>query len=865
MFKIFHSFIVVTILIGIMSCGGGSSSGSESEMSPNDDTPENLLGTMKGQVLLGPIVGASVAVYDSSALEMPPICTVTSSEQGSPDGPGIIDMTPCSIESDTLYYLIVHGGEDIDVDDDGVNDATPTPKTGALHALITGQEMIAGDWRINILTEIAYQNALDVLISNPDPVALLDKRNNTAQLLLSVDLNNDGVIDGYDLLKFLPQDHFDSLVKPDAALINSILSSIHNGNALDTKELSRQYLLAAIGYMLYDDSYFSGYFNLDYIYENGYLFMAGAAWDESSTIIDDLLAIRVYNVSDPSNITLAGELDITELNTDLLSSGIELKKSGDYLYIAAGSAGLVVVDVADPEAPGFVANYHNGDSVNSIEIGNSYAFISTYLGDISILDISTPTAPSFISSVSVNAFNMLYRNNRLYVYGTGVSILDVTNPASVSVLDNLSFPSGSGHNIKLSGDFLFIPSSEEGQQIRVFDISDESNISQVYQIAVPGYIFDIEVDGNRLYTSMMSMDNDSSLNTYQIMDSGNLELVDSRSGLNTRYIAVGGGNVYLSDPKELNIYRKEALAQAVSNVASIDTLYLASGVQVSNELSYVADGSRLVIYDINDPLTGISEVGSLQLIDQIYDFQVVGDLAYIANSTEGFVIADISDPETPVFVVNENTANYDESGVSSVTSSIAISGNYAFTTIDNIGKLIVFDILNPDSPAPVGLQLDIGTFTYKQVVYDNYLYLVGSDGLEIINIQDPLNIVHEGIIYLYASDLEIENDIGYLSSINGGIYVLDFSDKITPAIISEVDGLGSASAITVVNQIAYVANKFGFIGVYDVTDLSNPVYITQYKVNGLVNDVSVSNDYIFVTNGFGLVVENAVKNIQNLD
>lgn len=864
MFKFFQVVLYSFFLIVVISCGGGSSSTDNATPSDNEETNNAQLGPMQGQILLGPIVGATVEIYPASALDLPAICTTTSSDQDAPNGPGVINLSTCSIDPDILYYLIVFGGEDIDVDDNGVLDNVPTPKQGALHALITGQEIIDGNWRINILTELAYQNALDILISNPDSTKLLDKRDNTANILLSADLNDDGVIDGFDLSQFLPQDHFDTLINPDNDLISSILASIHSGNSVDTTELSRQYLLAAVGHLNYDNSYFSGFINLDYIYDSGLLYMAGTTWDNSSTIVDNVLSIRIYDPSNSDNISLMGSLDITELNTDLLASGFELKKSGNYLYIATGSSGLVIVDVSNPESPEYITTYQNMTSVDSIEIGGSYAYISTYLGDISILDISNPSSPGFVASVAMNAFDIIYRENRLYVYGAGVSILDITDLSNISVTDNLVFPSGSGRSIQLDGNYLFVPSSLDGQFIRVFDISDESAITQIHEIPVSGYVSDIFIEDNLLFASM-PLDSGYVINTYEIKNTGELKLIDSRSGLNTGRIAVGGNNLFLTSVKELNMYNKDTLNQAATNVANITTINEARLVKTVDGLSYVADSTRLNIYDTNNPLTDVKELGSIQLIDQIEDFQIIGNYAYIANASEGISIIDISDPANPSFVANNNSYNYSEPDVSYSTGSIAVQGNYAYTSIDNLGKLIVFDISNPELPVPVGDQLDIDSFIFSFIINNNLLYGLGNNGLEVINIQDPLNISSLGQSFIFASDMVINNNIGYMSRLDGGIYTLDLLNNNNPVIVGQAEGLGNGKAISIINNIAYVANAFGYIGVYDVIDTSNPVYITQYKVNGIVSDVSAEEDFIFATNGLGLVVENAVKNLSNIN
>ena len=437
----------VLVTLAIVSCGGGGgdSTSPNNTVTPppvSNPVPTATLNAKQGQVLLGPVVDASIEIYDVTDLEGPTICALSSSSIDADVGPGVVDLTDCVFEDAKLYYFVVRGGEDIDVDDDGELDETPTPKIGALHAILNGEQINSGGWRVNILTELAYQDSLTSLIGNSAVETVSASLDSSAKKLLKLDLNNDNIIDGADLAHFIPQDHFSSLANPDSDLINALLASIHEGNSVDTTELSRQYLLGVTGQFFYSNQE-EDFFNVDFLSGEGLLYMAGALRDNNAAFIEDHIAIRIFDPTDPSAVVLAGSLDITELETDIFLHGFQLKKSGDYLYLAAGLSGLIVVDVSDPRDPQHIATFDSGSVVDVVELGDSVAYIGNYFGGITVLDITDPENLTVIGSFTTTVFDMLYQDDRLYIYGSGISILDVTEPSNMIQLDQLGFPSGS--------------------------------------------------------------------------------------------------------------------------------------------------------------------------------------------------------------------------------------------------------------------------------------------------------------------------------------------------------------------------------------------------------------------------------------
>ena len=855
----------------LVSCGGGGSAPINSNENPitppppaSNSVPSATLGAMQGQVLLGPVVDASIEIYDAVDLDGPTICAVSSSSIDAEVGPGVVDLSDCAFDDAKLYYFVIRGGEDIDVDDDGELDDTPTPKVGALHAILSGEQINSGGWRVNILTELAYQDSLSTLIANSDEETISSSLDSSAKKLLKLDLNNDGVIDGDDLAHFLPQDHFDSLANPDSGLIEALLASIHEGNSVDTTELSRQYLLGATGQFFFANPD-EDFFNADFLSDDGLLYMAGALRDEDYAFIEDHIAIRIFDPSDSSSVTLVGSLDITELEADIFIHGFQLKKDGDYLYLAAGISGLIIIDVSDPSSPEHVATYDNGSAIDTVEIGESIAYVGSYFGGITAIDISDPETPSVAGTLEITVFDMIYHDDRLYVYGSGISVLDVADPGDISQLDNLGFPSGSGNPFSRKGNFLYLGVTDGTQSIRVFDVSDELNIEEIHEITTPGLVLDILVEGDFLYSTTVSDGHKYSLNTYQINSVGNLELIDSRLALSASgKVAAGLDSMYLSSPEQLNIYTKNALNHGTKSLVNVPTPFDAKHIKLVDNMAYVADGSVLRIYDVSDPEASVEELGSLQLSDFIEDMTISEGYVYIANSVDGLSVVDISHPENPSLVGMENSLNVTpDAGY--VTNTVAVVDDVAFTTIDGLSKLVAFDVADPANPVLLESEVVTVENSHSLVPFGTSLYRVNNGNLQVVDISDPANLTVQEVTFLHGTDMAISDSIGYMSTLDGEIRVIDLSAPLSPVQTGIALGLGEGTGIAVTGDIVYMSNAFGIINVFDVSDLAAPVYLSQYKVNGVVSDVAATEDYVFATNGFGLVIERAVQSVSNLD
>jgi hypothetical protein len=126
----------------------------------------------------------------------------------------------------------------------------------------------------------------------------------------------------------------------------------------------------------------------------------------------------------------------------------------------------------------------------------------------------------------------------------------------------------------------------------------------------------------------------------------------------------------------------------ISSVYYEDTTGDASGVYISGDYAYVADGpSGLAVIDISDPTNPGMPVyeDTIGFPTGVY---VSGDYIYIGDMS-GLAVIDISDPTNPGTPVYEATTGS--------ASEIYVSGGYAYVA-DRTSGLAVIDISEPMNP-----------------------------------------------------------------------------------------------------------------------------------------------------------------------
>jgi len=132
-------------------------------------------------------------------------------------------------------------------------------------------------------------------------------------------------------------------------------------------------------------------------------------------------ALTVPDVSAPASPTVLGR-------TAALPGIVRtVAVAGGYAYVAAGDAGLRVIDVSDPSTPVEVGFYDTPDEARGVAVAGGYAYIAD-LG-LRVVDVSTPAAPVEVGfyDTAVYAYGLAAAGGYAYVadLDTDLRVVDV--------------------------------------------------------------------------------------------------------------------------------------------------------------------------------------------------------------------------------------------------------------------------------------------------------------------------------------------------------------------------------------------------------------------------------------------------------
>jgi hypothetical protein len=150
--------------------------------------------------------------------------------------------------------------------------------------------------------------------------------------------------------------------------------------------------------------------------------------------------------------------------------------AGNYAYIAAGAAGLDVVDVSSLVAPRLVAYLLTPGNADDVRVSGTIAYVAN--GDALLtVDVSDPTHPVRLARLPIPgglvvrlavAGRMVYLADMNY----GLHVVDVSNPAQPAEVGALALP-GAPRAVSLSGSHAVVALDWGG--VSVVDVSNPAS------------------------------------------------------------------------------------------------------------------------------------------------------------------------------------------------------------------------------------------------------------------------------------------------------------------------------------------------------------------------------------------------------
>ncbi len=405
-----------------------------------------------------------------------------------------------------------------------------------------------------------------------------------------------------------------------------------------------------------------------------------------------VMGLEIVDVSNPAAPTFAGALDTTD-------STYDLAKSGDTVYLGAGSQGLLAVDVSSAAAPSLSGQYSEdvgGKAVFAVQ--GDYAYVVKGVNAY-VVDISDPSSPFTVGRLSLRdrGSAVIAKGNYLYVglqWGV-VEVVDISSPTlpvTAGYTDFSAYALGVTW-LKIKGNYLYVCTNGGG--VLVCSITVPTSPQFLGQFS-EGYIHDFDIKGGYIY--LVHLESSSYRESFDIFDAsspaspvrvGSFSSDDDDNFIGAESFEVTGnyayvrmwGNLWTLD---ISDRRSPAFLTRTSDFS------ISQGfVGISGDYLFVLEDSPLLAYDISDRSKPVY-LGSYLLPVYSWQLYVEGSRIYASNSGGQLNILDFSvQPATGQIALNRDKLYFaalkggDDPGAQTVFLSISGGGNYDWTVSTN--------------------------------------------------------------------------------------------------------------------------------------------------------------------------------------
>ncbi len=478
--------------------------------------------------------------------------------------------------------------------------------------------------------------------------------------------------------------------------------------------------------------------------------------------------ISVVDISDPAN-----PVEIATSSVSGVSTGGSLTINGKYAYALHGSPEnfISTIDISNPLHPVEIATMalHSPDRM---VIRGSLAFVTELEGGaVYVLDLSDPVHPKRIGYVDVDgpyAEGITVSGRYAYIASVigayGVSVVDLSNPASPVVVSKLS-TAIEPNFIAASGRYLYV-TQKAGNAIAVLDATDPARVVQVATTTAGTNLNDIAISGRYAYCGF-----EGGVNAFDISSSTHPVLVASST-----VVGAGTGSINVIGRNLLAIHGRSLLAMSIPGIETSSLLAHSLEAGTLNVRGEAMVGSNLSVHGGLTVENGIVSQGSLA---------VNGNITNILTSNSSF-------------------QTLSTTSLNTTPRSVAIQGKYAYITDYSTDRLTVYDISDPAFPKSVGYVAVGGINPEYVIIQGRYAYVstLGTEAVNptiaIVDVSNPSAPVVTSStnigIGISSGGFAVQGQVIYVADqTNNQIRVLDVSNPYSPSIVGTLSmGAGSA-------------------------------------------------------------------------
>ena len=343
-----------------------------------------------------------------------------------------------------------------------------------------------------------------------------------------------------------------------------------------------------------------------------------------------MAGLYVLDVSNPADPAIVGRYEPPAGDLRLRGiRGFRVCVSGRYVYFCDGQGGLHVLDASRPAEPLCVASLDDVQA-RDIAVVDGYAYVGSWNQGLLVLDVSDPAHPKTVAQFEASRAFVEIEAAGGYVYAVGaagepsynwrlfvVDVRDPSKPVSTGLCD-LDHEGA----LAVEGKIAYVGDGWQG--VEFIRITNPASPARIGGYDTQGFCRTIAARAGRLYVA-------ASASGLEIVDVSNLAKPVAAGA----YVTTNAFDVAVSESHAYVVSGDTGLQVVdVSDpcvprwVGSLDLGYAAC-ICLGSECAWVGDGAQFTAIDISNPLEP-KVVSACGTDGSIYDIDAQGSYAYAA-------------------------------------------------------------------------------------------------------------------------------------------------------------------------------------------------------------------------------------------
>lgn len=483
-----------------------------------------------------------------------------------------------------------------------------------------------------------------------------------------------------------------------------------------------------------------------------------------------------------------------------------------------------------------------GGAIRSMSADGDMLYIASG-SSISVVDASSPNNPTLLGQstpLTATIRQIVYANGLLFAAAdfAGLAVIDVRNPASPQIVNRVA--SGRATALIASGALLYVVDATSG--LRVFDLTTPN---APLQIALVSTLRQTAYSIVQLGTRLLIARGYEGIEIVDISQPSQPVVLGRHTfAAPITSLLVAGEALYAgSSGTDWKVLRIGAGAQ-ISEVATITGNVRAA--VVAGSVLYAAEWLGLATYDISDPFaprqtgwfdsfTRFSDTSA----DSAQMLLVAGARLFTLNALQQVRVFDISQPQIPAPVGVLDRPIGDAQSVQAVAGRLFVLEN---------SRLRVQSLAAPDALSLVGSYSFSSSVTALEV-RNNLAYVAGFGGVSILDVANPQpRLVGATKLTWLASGLVLSGDIAVVPNYQG-CALIEVRVPSAPSQVGMFPCAASNRALAAFGATVYTRDANANLQIVDISNPASPSVVRTLDMTDDVRDVAVDGSLLMVAAG----------------